>query len=160
MNEKILTTQDLKLTKARETVKADLESISTSDLDNAKLRRDRILNLATEDEKDRFAEMIRPRIEKEEAIVVFKCSNSSCNFRGRNRRRAVGTNCPICAKRAYTFENERFEAGELVELTGRELADFYENEKEMNARCIQEARERQEAQNIIAKAGFVRGVSK
>ena len=160
MSKKIISAHELKPTKLQEIDRKPTGTLTTADVDSAQLRRDRILSLATEEEKDRFAEMIAPRIEREEAIVVFKCSNSSCNFRGRNRRRAVGTNCPICAKRAYTFENERFEAGELVELTGRELADFYEEEKKTNERFLQEAKERQEAQNILAKAGFVRGVSK
>lgn len=152
---KILTSHDLRPVKPRDLDRKPSETISTADIDSAKLRRDRIISLATEEELDEFARKIAPRIEQEETIVVFRCSNSSCQFRGRNRRKKVGDPCPICAKRNYEFEGEKFEAGVLVELVGKELVEFYEEEKKTNDRLLQQAHERQEAQNVLFRAGVM-----
>jgi hypothetical protein len=154
MNEKILTSHGLRPTKPREFEPKRSESLTTSDVDSAKLKRNRIISLATEEELDEFAEMIRPRIEREEEIVVVKCSNPKCIFRGRNRRKKLGEFCSVCARRAYEVEGETFVAGVLVEVVGKELADFYEEEKRANKRLLKEARERQEALSILGKAGF------
>jgi len=155
MSKKIISAHELKPTKLQEIDRKPTGTLTTADVDSAQLRRDRILSLATEEEKDRFAEMIAPRVEREEAIVVVKCSNPKCPFRGRNRRKKVGDPCPICAKRNYELEGEKFEAGVQVEMTGKELADFYDAEKRENERLLKEAEERSKAQALLGKAGII-----